>query len=168
MRVISCWEIFLKEAAKRAKTALVLEVLNKMRSRECLTTEQLGKLLDRYAKGLIMNKRQAADIMDCLQFANEKVMLEDDIMEDCLFTIVNNDLIDDKKFVWFLLQIRKSMSTQVLNNLNSKLIESRKENIMFTVFNLAINNAFSKVNTKEVILPRKYITQLVILQQKKM
>jgi hypothetical protein len=168
MNAMSCWESFLKETAKRAKTTLTLNVLNKMRSRESLTTEQLAKLLDRYAKGLVVNKCSLEDIIDCLQFANDKVMLEDGIMKDCLLSIINSNLIDDKTFICFLLQIRKSISTQVLNGLNSKLIEKGKENIMFTVFNLAINNAFGKANNKEITLPRKYISQLVILQQRKM
>eukprot|EP00826_Nyctotherus_ovalis_P040661 TRINITY_DN4028_c0_g2_i4.p2 TRINITY_DN4028_c0_g2~~TRINITY_DN4028_c0_g2_i4.p2 ORF type:complete len:194 (-),score=60.27 TRINITY_DN4028_c0_g2_i4:126-707(-) len=94
-------------------------------------------------------------------------MLEDATMESCLLSIIKSNIVGDNNFIKIVIQIRKSISSQVLNSLNSKLIELSKEGIMLTLFSLAINNAFTQVSPKEIVLPHKYIRQLVVLQQRK-
>lgn len=127
----------------------------------------MGRLVDKYVKTLVAEDA-VADVVECLLFASGKVALEDATVETCLLCVIKNNLVDDKRFIKIVIQIRRSISSQVLNSLNSRLIELNKEGIMLTLFNLAVNNAFTQVSPKEIALPHKYIRQLVVLQQREM
>ena len=95
--------------------------------------------------------------------APSELLMSDLLLKLCKYKDSNVDMLCQ------LLSVCKdSITSSVMKALINVFIESQKDEICLTLFNMCINGLFPKFSNKDIDIPSELMRKLLVIQSKKM